>query len=104
MRPDRSEEFMAYYESLPLEDRGRLMIALWLNAVATLAVQAALLVLVVRTGRRLVSTDHPVAPMLEGVLSPGAALVAIASAGHLLVRQRLRRRLDQRICAAKTAD
>ena len=95
---------MAYSESLSPEDRGRLMIVFWLNAVAALAVQAALLALVLRTGRRLVSKDQPVAAMLEGVLSPSAALVAVASAGHLLVRQRLRRRLDQRIRAAKTTD
>ena len=80
------------------------MIVLWLNAIATLAVRAALFALVARTGRRLVSTDQPAAATLEGILSPSAALVAIASTLHLLVRQRLRRRLDQRIRAAKTAD
>lgn len=95
---------MAYYKSLSPEDRGRLMIVFWLNAAATLAVQASLLALIVRTGRRLVAKDQLVAAMLEGVLSPSAVLVAIASAGHLLVRQRLRHRLDQRIRAAKTAD
>lgn len=51
------------------------MIVFRLNAVATLVVQAALLVLVVRTGRRSVSEDQAVAAMLEVALSPSAALV-----------------------------
>ena len=80
------------------------MIVFWLNAVATLAGQAAVLALVVRTGLHATFKDHRFGAISESVLSPSAALVAIASGGHVLVRQRLRHRLDQRIRAAQTAD
>jgi hypothetical protein len=80
-----------------------LVLVLWVNAVLTLALQAAQLALVVQALRRA-ARGHPIATILDCAGSPGTATVVSASALHKLARERFGRQLDQRIHAAASAD
>jgi hypothetical protein len=99
MQIDRSEAFSAYAESLPPQERGALLLILWVNAILTLALEAAQLALVVRTLRGA-HGDHPIETILDCAISPSAATVVSASALHKLGRERFLRQLDER---ARTA-
>jgi hypothetical protein len=101
---DRSEAFSAYAESLPPQQCGALLLMLWVNAMLTLALQAAQLALVVRALRRAARGGHPIETILNCATSPSTATVVSASALHKLARERFLRQLDQRVRAAKTAD
>lgn len=100
---ERALAFSAYAESLPPQQRGALMLVLWANAVLTLALQAAQLVLVARGSQRA-ARGRPVATVLNCASSPRTATVLSASALHKLARERFARQLEQRIRAATIAD
>jgi hypothetical protein len=101
---DRSEAVSAYAESLPPQERGALILVLWVNAILTLALEAAQLALVVRALRRAAKAEAPVETILGCAISPSTATAVGASALHKLARERFLRRLNQRVRAAETAD
>ena len=80
------------------------MLVLWVNAMLTLALQAAQLALVARALRRAAWCGHPIATILDCAVSPSTATVVSASALHKLAPERCGRQLDQRIRAAEIAD
>ena len=100
----RLKDLPAYAKSLSPQQRGALVLVLWINAVLTLALGAAQLTLVVRALRRAARHGHPVATCLDCALSPSTATVLGASVIHNLARERLLRHLDQRIRETETAD
>jgi hypothetical protein len=104
MRHARVEDFSAYAESLPAQQRGTLVLVLWVNSVLTLSLKAAQLAVTVQALRRAARGDHPVATVLESAGSPSTAVVLSVSAVHKLVRERFLRQLDRRIRAADSAD
>jgi len=104
MRAAPPGAFKAYMASLPPQRGGVLLFALWINAVATLALLAAQVALVLRAVHRVVRTDHPIETILGCVVSPSAAAVVSASALHKLVRERFARRLDQSVLEWRKAD
>jgi len=98
---DRSKPAMAYIETLSSQERGTLMLILWLNAVVTLTLQAIELLLTARAVRRSARSRRPWATAIESAVSPSTAAVLAASAAHKLARDLLRRRLD---CGARSVE
>jgi hypothetical protein len=94
-RRDRSKPAMAYIETLSPQERGALMLILWLNSVVTLTLQAIELLLSARAVRRCARSRRPRATAIQSATSPSTATVLTASAAHKLARDLLRRRLDQ---------
>jgi hypothetical protein len=101
---DRSEAVSAYAESLPPQERGALILVLLVNAILTLALDAAQLALVVRTLRRAAKAEAPVETILGCAISRSTTTAVGASALHKLARERFVRRLNERVRAAQTAD
>ena len=83
-------------ESLPPQQAGTLIVVLWINAVVTLALQAAQLGLVVRTLRRARHPDHPIATIVDCAASLSTAIVVSASALHKLAWESFVRELEHR--------
>jgi hypothetical protein len=88
-------------DTLPAEQGGALILGLWVNALLTLALQSAQLVLIARGVRTATRSDNPTAAALDLVVSPSTAAVIGASAVHSLGRQYFLRLLDRRMSAAK---
>jgi len=102
--PERSEAVSAYAEWLPPQERGALILVLLVNAILTLALEAAQLALVLRTLRRAAKAEDPVETILGCARSPSTATAVGASALHKLARERFLRKLNQRVRAAQAAD
>ncbi len=94
-RPDESERAIAYIESLPAQQRGALILVLWLNAVLTLVLQAAQLILVARALRRAKRGGRPLRTIGDAV-SPSAVTVLSISGVHKLAREYFVRQIDER--------
>ncbi|MBV8943852.1 MAG: hypothetical protein JOZ95_00400 [Solirubrobacterales bacterium] len=90
----------AYAEGLPAQQRGALLMALWVNALVTLALQGAQLAMALRVLRRARRSDDALRAALHLAVSPSTAAVVIASAAHELARQQLLRELARRAHAA----
>jgi hypothetical protein len=95
-RDDRSARTIAYIESLPDQQRGALLLVLWLNALLTLALQGVQLIVVVRALWQAKRSGHPLATIGDRAVSPSVATVLSVSAVHKLSREHLVRQLDQR--------
>jgi hypothetical protein len=98
------ESFSAYTESLPVQQRGTLLLVLWVNSVLTLSLYAAQLAVTSRALRRAARGGRPVATVLECATSPSTAAVLSVSVLHKLARECFLRQLDRRIHAAQTAN
>ena len=95
--------FEAYSRSLAPQQRGVLILALWVNSIVTVSIGGAQLALVARAVRRVTRSDRPVATAIADAVSPATAVVASAAAVHKLGREAFMRRLDRRIRAAELA-
>lgn len=93
----KATRFTAYMETLPAEQRGALLLGLWANAVLTLALQGAQLVLVVLAFRRAKCSRHPIEAALDVAWSHSTAAVISTTAVHRVARQYFLRLLDRRI-------
>jgi hypothetical protein len=98
-----AETFSAYTESLPVQQRGTLLLVLWINSVLTLSLYAVQLAVSGRALRRAARGGRPVATVLECAISPSTAAVLSVSVLHKLARECFLRQLDRRIHAAQTA-
>jgi len=90
---------VAYIEALPPQQRGTILLGLWLNAVLTLTLQGAQLALAIRVLQRTRHSHEPLRTALEYAVSPSTAAVLSASAVHKLARQRFVRVIDRRCCS-----
>jgi hypothetical protein len=87
-------ESVTYLQSLPPREGGSLLLALWVNAVATLVLYAARFMLVARVLQRMVRTGRPAQTAAQTLRSRGAIAVLGASVTHAALRKRLQRRLE----------
>lgn len=92
-----------YAEALAPQQRGALLLTLWVNALLTLALQGAQLALALRALQRVRRSNDPLRAVLNVAVSPSTAAVISASAAHQLARQQLLRELDRRAHAARGA-
>jgi hypothetical protein len=79
---------------LPPQERGSLVLILWVNAVMTLMLYAARLMLIARVLQRMVRTHRPAELAVETMRSRPAIAVLDASVTHVALRRRLQRRLE----------
>jgi hypothetical protein len=89
-----TSESVSYLESLPVQERGTLLLVLWVNAVVTLVLYAARVVLVASALRRMVQTRRVAEATVQTLRSRGAFAVLGASLTHEALRRRLQRRLE----------
>ncbi len=100
MRPDDDDgsaagRFSAWFESLPAEQRGTLILALWANAMLTLALYGAWLLLIVRVLWRLARGGYRAETLLDAVRSRAGTALLGATITHSAARRFAVRRLDR---------
>ncbi len=99
----RAQRASAYVDQLPAQQRGAVILALMANAILTLALQAAWLVLGARAVKRMRRPGEEPSQALAATARSGAIrAVAGATIAHQLARIILARALDGRARRAMT--
>lgn len=101
-RDQRRKRLGAWLRELPPEERGKWLSVLWVNSLVTVALQGALLTIVVRAGlrgiRNRASGPHVA---LLAAWSPSLPLLVGMNVAHQLARHMSLRTLENRINRGK---